>query len=298
MVDNLKRNISFNESLHQYTDEYNKEYTSVTTLIGKYHPQFDLEYWAKRKAEELGTTPEIVKQSWKDITDFSCEKGSKEHKLLEDSINQSNGNAKFNIDNKIVGSGLGFNVINRTNLFVLSKSGLATKHPIIFEYLEKYIKDGWTLYAEKRTYWADYLVAGTIDCLLVKEKLFMIVDWKTNKDELKFRSGYYKKVSGVKTNQWIDKKEYFFKPLQNIEYCKGKIYTLQLSLYAYILELWGMQCISLVLFHIMDNKEPTLHNIVYEKVACQLLLVDFKNRSSINSSTKSITNTIIKLGIK
>lgn len=295
-MDSLKRIISFDEPSHTYKDEKGLSYISVTTVIQKYYPKFDEQFWAKKEAEKTGLPVSVVLANWKQIRDYSCEKGNKEHKLLEDSINASNGKASFEFDDK-KGVGLGTLIINNTNLNILQSSPLASKYPKIYSYLRKQIEDGWTLYAEKRTYWAEYLIAGTIDCLLVKGKLFMIVDWKTNKDELKFKSGYYKKVNGIKTTQWVDKKEYFFKPLNHIENCKGNIYTMQLSLYAYILELWGYKCVDLVLFHIRDNMEPTAYIIKYLKSEAQLLLIDNKNVSSITRKPNSSSDNGIRFGI-
>lgn len=288
----IKRSIEFDPTIHQYTDEDKNIYTSVTTLIGKYHPKFDESYWAKFKAEQLGTTPEIIKENWKQIREFSQEKGTKEHNLLEDSINQATHKSVSNYHkNNIINLLTNLNiVITSTNLEVLKNTPLAKKYPKIYKYLEAKILDGWSLYAEKRVYWYEYLVAGTIDCLLIKGKTFIIVDWKTNKDHLKFKSGYYKKVNGIKTDIWVDKKEYFFKPIQHIEHCKGNIYTLQLSLYAYLLELWGFKCIDLILFHIMEDLEPIDYKITYRYSDCQILLIDNKNvstKSKTNNSTES-----------
>lgn len=291
----VKRTITFNESLHRYTDEFNLEYTSVTTLISKYYPKFDEDFWARKKAQELGLSVEIVKANWKQIRDFSCEKGTKEHKLLEDSINSSTINPNqpsISVNSsllKVATISLGDRKFTNVDLDILKESDLAKKYLEIYKFLEGYILKGWTLYVEKRIYWAEYLVAGTIDCLLIKGKQFLIVDWKTNKDELKFKAGYYKKVNGIKTNTWVDKKEYFFSPISHIENCKGNIYTLQLSLYAYLMELWGYECIGLVLYHIRDNMRPTPYNIIYDKSSCQFLLIDHKNVST-SSKSKLISN--------
>jgi len=295
----LKRNISFNEPLHRYTDEDENIYTSVTTLIGNYHPKFDEMFWAKKKAAEAGIPIELVLKNWKDIRDFSCEKGTAEHKVLEDSINESNGKSDFKFDtvNSSFTGKKEIITINKTNLELLSKTALAQKYPSIYIYLRDKILNGWSLIAEKRIYWYEYLVAGTIDCLLISGKRFIIVDWKTNKDELKFKSGYYKKVNGIKTDIWVDKKEYFFKPVQSIENCKGSIYTLQLSLYAYLLSLWGFTCVDLVLFHIRDRQEPKLYKIDYWQWAAELILIDNKNASTLAKSIKSTNNGIEKFGI-
>lgn len=289
----IKRTITFNEAAHSYTDEYNQRYTSVTTLIGKYHPQFNEAYWAKFKADQAGVSVDVIKQNWKDLRDFSCVKGTAEHKLLEDSINGAIIPKAYSSDAnlfKVATVTLAGKVFTNIDLDVLKESDLAKKYPEIFEYLKGKILEGYKLHVEKRIYWAEYLVAGTIDCLLVKGKTFLIVDWKTNKDELKFRSGYYKKVNGVKTDIWIDKKEYFFKPISNVEYCKGNVYTLQLSLYAYLMELWGFTCVGLVLYHIRDNQRPKDYNILYDKSSCQFLLIDHKNASTRTKSNSSIEN--------
>lgn len=289
----LKRNIFFNEELHRYTDEYNNVYTSVTTVITKYYPKFDTEKWAKHTADKTGLTVSAVKQNWKNITEIACENGTKEHKLLEDSINDSRFINKF--DKPSFGSLL--TKIGKTDIELLSKSPLALKYPDILFKLLEFINQGYTLYVEKRVYWADFLIAGTIDCLAVKDGRFWIIDWKTNKDELKFKSGYYKKVNGIKTNQWVDKKEYFFKPINDLENCKGNIYTLQLSLYAYLLELWGLKCEGLLLYHIRKVKDKNGieelilkdYKIPYLKQSCQLLTIDHKNGlNNINTNNNSI----------
>lgn len=290
MIPHLKDEIIFNEKLHRYTNPEGFVYTSVTTLIGKYHPQFDENFWAKKKAKELGISESLVKLNWKNIRDAACDRGNQVHKELEDSINHSNGSSKFYFDsdndfkNKVV-------IIDHTNLDLLANTPLCKNYPEIFEYLASYIRLGWILFAEQRVYWKDFLVAGTIDCPLLNPftKEFIIVDWKTNKDELKFKSGYFKKVNGIKTDIWIDKKEYFFYPLNFLEHCKGNIYTLQLNTYAYILELWGYKCIGLVLFHIRNGYPVTKIPILYDNSYGKKLLNHFK---SVSSNPNNITNTI------
>jgi ATP-dependent exoDNAse (exonuclease V) beta subunit len=299
------RSIKFNEELHRYTDEENLVYTSVTTVIGKYHKQFDEKFWANKKAEDTsiynpyrGMSEDQIKQQWKEGREFSCEKGNKTHKLLEDSINASNGKANFDFEKKLkIGMGSGVIVINKTNLHILANTPLATKYPKIYAFLRKYIEDGWTLYAEKRIYWWEFLIAGTIDCLLLKGNFFMIVDWKTNKKKLEFRSGYYKKHNGIETSQWVQTNETFFPPLTNIPYCKGNTYTLQLSLYAYLLELWGYKCVGLTLFHILQDQVQEPINISYVRSDCEKLCMDWISRSSINNNTNNSNNGAIKFGI-
>lgn len=292
----IKRTIIFNEALHTYTDEDTNPYISVTTLIGKYIPPFNKEYWSKYKANQTGTTQQNILDNWKDITDIACDKGNKEHKLLEDSINDS---IKPREDFKVPKENLLVTALNKlsgheftnVNLDILAQSNLAKKYSEIFDYLRIKILEGFKLYVEKRTYSYEHLVAGTIDCLLVKGKDFIIVDWKTNKKELYFKSGYYRKVNGIESTEWVDKKDYLLAPLTHIENCKGNTYTLQLSLYAYILELWGMNCIGLILYHLREGSKPKPYNILYDKMSCELLMIDRKNRlTTISNNSNSLKN--------
>lgn len=300
------RTIKFNEALHTYTDEFNNPYTPVTSAIGKYHEHFNENEWALKKSLDQspynpyrGMSVSEIKSQWKDTREFSQEKGNKTHKVLEDSINEANGKASFEFEkDKIrLGKGTGTIEFNKTNIHILAETPLAKKYPLIFIHLRKYIEDGWTLYAEKRIYWFPYLIAGTIDCLLVKGKFFMIVDWKTNKKKLEFRSGYYKKFQGIETTEWINKNERFYFPLNKIPFCKGHIYTLQLSLYALLMELWGFKCIGLTLFHILNDVPQPPITIAYWKQDCLNLCSHFSQPSNINSSNKKNTNQDTSFGI-
>lgn len=247
------RNISFNEALHQYTDEESFVYTSVTTKIKSVEQAFDKEFWSKYKADERGISQEEVLKEWEEINKISCEKGTIIHKKLEDSINEvykgeSNlyrGNEPTKLWKKEI-----------KDLTSLANSELRFISIDIYNYLVILINNGWTLYTEYRVYLQEFLIAGTIDLLAIRDKDFIIIDWKTNKDELHFKSGYYKKEwkggVKVKTNIWVDKKEYFLKPLGHLEFCKGNIYSLQLSTYAYIMQCWDYNLVGLVLYHIRD----------------------------------------------
>jgi len=289
-MSSLKRTITFDEPSHTYKDEYGIKYTSVTTLIGNYEEKFNEDYWAEKKAKELGLTKQQVLQNWKEIRDFANAKGTKTHNLLEDSINEATGKADIDIPSfKTYYAKLNITPDCKVDIKLLAETPLAIKYPDIFLLLLEHVENGWTIYAEKRVYWADYQVAGTIDCLLIKGKQFKIVDWKTNKDELKFKAGYYKKIDGVKSDIWVDKDERMLAPISNIQKCKGNGYTLQLSLYATLLELWGLQYIGLILYHIRDKDKPKAYNISYWQSDCQKLLIHHKNGLT---QSKNITGSM------
>lgn len=85
------------------------------------------------------------------------------------------------------------------------------KYPEIYNVFKYYTDNGYTIYSEIGVYLIDYLISGTIDILCIREDQFVILDWKTNKDGLKFESGYYRRDKSQKpwqlTNDWVSKKK-------------------------------------------------------------------------------------------
>lgn len=292
--------IHFEESTHTYTRN-NKKYTSCTTVTGMFKKPFDRRFWAMYSAlkekfnyyvradESIGliyvnNSPhgidelysvqmyrdacKLVRNGWDDITKKACDRGNKIHDYLEDTVNLSK---DVKNTNDTIKPFTGKN----TQIFKfkhdLDKTNLQEIYPEIYNTLLYYIDRGCTIYAEKKIFIDDYEIAGMIDCLIVKGKQFIILDWKTNKDIIHFRSGYYKKakVNGkyIKTNEWVYKSQYLLSPLGHLEDCKGNLYTLQVSLYAFMMESWGYELINkgLMIYHIRPNERPELIKVPYLK---------------------------------
>lgn len=74
--------LNFDEASHTYTVN-GEEYISVTTLVDKCFEQFDVDYWAKKKAPSLGMTPQEVKDMWQRKGDEAAALGSKLHNMIE-----------------------------------------------------------------------------------------------------------------------------------------------------------------------------------------------------------------------
>jgi hypothetical protein len=300
-------NLVFDEPSHTYTNgDTGEKFTSVTTVIGKYEEKFNGDYWGMYTALKnagLRVRPdnnkqyihvnniktslsslysnslyaELVsktKEGWKETTIKSHIRGNKIHNELEDNINLSKEDytGKTNdliqpLRDRAKTTGL---VIFETK-HDLDKTDLGDTYPEIYKCLLEFINQGCTLIAEKKIYTSKYMIAGMIDVLVVKGKKFAIVDWKTNKDELKFISGYYKKVKEgdvwVKGTEFIQRDDRLKYPIDNLQKCKGIIYSLQLSLYAYIMELWGYKLINngLMIFHIRPRRKPLRIPIQYYK---------------------------------
>lgn len=317
-----KHKIVFDPVLHKYTDELGRVYTSATQLLNEVTPEFNARYWLMYKALQAKgykvrpdmpdnkfiivdnnlcyiddlynsvkgilarTEIQKINAEWEYTKDVACARGNEKHNYLEECIKQSGQVKDFNIE----GNNLGFALKIHTKQD-LSKSPLRYSDPLVYDILTEYIELGWTIFAEKRIYNPVYLIAGTIDLFIVRGNEFKILDWKTNKDELHFTSGYYKKINGVKSSEWIVTTDYLKQPLSNLMNCKGVIYTLQLSIYAHMAELWGLECKGLQLCHFIPGNTPRLYSIQYDKKNVERLFNWKINRKVEDKPVK-------KLGIK
>lgn len=81
--------LTFKEDGHKYNDSFGNEYKSATTLLHEYKPEFDKQYWLKKKAQELHISEKRLEKQWADITKEACERGTNTHNGLEDGIKGS-----------------------------------------------------------------------------------------------------------------------------------------------------------------------------------------------------------------
>jgi len=75
--------LTFDEGLHQYWIDKNPNTIAVSTLIHRMFPDFDEEYWAAKKAPQLGMTKEAVLQMWHANGEESRQLGTKLHADIE-----------------------------------------------------------------------------------------------------------------------------------------------------------------------------------------------------------------------
>lgn len=305
---NQQSDILFDPIKHTYLRK-GKFYTSCTTITSEFKKPFNRRYWAMYSTlkEKFGCHVvqnedfdmiqvnghmqsvdvlysvemyrdgcKMMKIGWDDITKTACSRGNKIHDYLEDSINDSKkdgGKSDY-----AVKPFTGENTVTYNTLHDLNKTNLQEVYPEIHATLLYYIEMGCTIYAEKKVYIDEYEVSGMIDCLVVKGNKFLIIDWKTNKDIIHFESGYYRKekINGrhIKTKQWIKKSKPLLTPLAHLEECKGNLYTLQVSLYAYMFESWGYELIDngLMIYHMRPNERPKLIKVPYLKEDIILML--------------------------
>ena len=252
----------FNEAEHKYTDTFNNQYISTTTLLHEYAPKFDKKYWLKKKAAELGISEKRLEQQWKDITEEACARGTRTHNGLEDGIKTTSMfyDAIQHIPRKdnTMTTVADINTIDQyIKPIVLDEFVKFTenKYPKVYEIFDYYITNGYKIYSEIGVFLPNLLISGTIDILLLREDRYLIGDWKTNRGGLKFEAGYYKKDRTQKPNQltdvWVPKKDVLLPPLNHLPNCNGSIYNLQLSVYAFMVEtILGIPNAGLWLCHI------------------------------------------------
>jgi len=251
----------FDEGPHKYTDTLGNEYRSVTTLIGDYYNHFDADYWAHKKAREQGKSEKQIRAEWDKIKDEACERGTATHNGIEDAIKSV---SKFKEAIKYLeeaNSGRCITIADIPDLIPRPldvaefKTATNNKYPEIYRVFDFYTERGYTIYSEIGAFLIDYLISGTIDIFCYRPTDFVILDWKTNRDGLKFEAGYYKKdkstIPNQLTNEWVKKKQNMLPPLNHLDDCNGMHYTMQLSLYAIMAEIiLDIPCVGLGLCHI------------------------------------------------
>ena len=252
----------FKEEGHKYNDSLGNSYTSVTTLIhDNYVPKFNKKYWLHKKAKELGISEKQLEKQWQDITNEACTRGTITHNGLEDAIKEV---SMFKEAIQYLNNISDGRVITVADIPFFKakpldiehfKEATNNKYPEIYRVFQFYTDKGYTIYSEIGVFLIDYLLSGTIDILCIRDTDFVILDWKTNRNGLQFESGYYKKDKTTKpaqlTNEWVSKSEYMLPPLNYLPNCNGYHYTMQLSMYARMVELiLGIPCTGLGLCHI------------------------------------------------
>ncbi len=199
---NKFKDVVFTEDGHTYTIE-GKPATSVTTFIGQFKKPYIKEFWAQRSAKKENKTVEEILNKWDSISLRACNKGSKFHAFAENYINNkilTNTIYDFDLDleayNKIESHFLKYYENSKENLI-----------PIRSELCVGSSKLG---------------ICGMVDQLYHSVPLdgLVIFDWKTNK-RMNYKSRYQKKMLG---------------PVSHLDECEFSTYSLQLSLYRYIIE--------------------------------------------------------------
>jgi len=202
--------IIFKEDGHTYEsiEEDNIEWLSVTSLVGKFKPKFDKEGQAKKSAKNknskwYGMTVEQILQAWDNETERAINLGNFYHNQRESDM-------------------LDFKTIERGGTEVPIVKPLINENGIKLAPEQK-LSDG--VYPEHLVYLKSVGLCGQADVVEIVDGYININDYKTNK-EIK-EKGY--------TN-WEGITSKMFKPVNHLDDCNLMHYSLQLSIYAYIIK--------------------------------------------------------------
>ena len=214
----------FDPAAHRYTYE-GDTFTSVTRFIQQFHKPFEQDYWSKKKAEQAGVPQDWILAEQKKLNDYANEVGTDTHQWIEDYFNKIWKPLPSNPD-----------VIHRINKFnkIYCKQ-LHKLEPLKFEV---------------RVFSKKWKIAGMIDSLFVYRGKIYILDWKTNKDftDDNHQKGTYEKLLA---------------PFQDHYKNHLNEYSIQLSMYALILEEWGFDVGGAYLVHIGPGDEDAeLYKVV------------------------------------
>ena len=256
-----KTYLYFEEQNHKYTDTNGNEYISVTTIIGNYVPKFNSKYWAHKKAKEQDVSEKEILRQWDRIKKEACDRGTHTHNGIEDAIKDVSMFKdairylmQTDTGRCITVADLPYIVVNPFDVDKF-KEATDNKYEEIYRVFKFYTDKGYTIYSEIAVFDPELLISGTIDILCVRPTDFVILDWKTNRDGLKFESGYFKKdkttIPNQLTNEWVKTKNKMLPPLNHLDECNGSHYTMQLSIYARLVErILEIPCVGLGLCHI------------------------------------------------
>jgi len=310
-----ERIIYFNEELHKYTDQFGNAYTSATTKLDQYAPKKDFVGIAKA-CERAGKNPmhrnylkyrgktykQLLKE-WGHITDVSLVRGNKEHNYLEDTVKIANGfKTRYKSKKPLHSNRAYMNMysvydlatgelddIGNVTIDTLKAEHLHIKYPDVFSLIVTLSKKGYKFYPEIVVYHPDLLIAGMIDLLAVKGKEFIIIDWKTNKGDIRFEAGYYlKDDDGNMLDEFKLTGETYKYPISHLPYSVGYKYSLQLSLYAAFVERFGYTCKGLILVHIT-------HDVISVE-ACETWRTQFLKIEYLKQEIERISDDILLSG--
>jgi len=158
--------IEFKEDTHTYMSDGVK-YTSVTTLLKQWFPQFDEDRIAARTAQKRGITKEEILAEWRQTNNEACTLGTNVHLMCESILKGEEIPKPLNQK-------------EQNYLDVVSK------------YIPRLTKKLEFIESEKIIFSPKYKIAGTVDLIFRLKNNIILMDWKTNK-KLEFTNKYGEK---------------------------------------------------------------------------------------------------------
>lgn len=266
--------IWFNADKHVYLNKEGEKYTSGTAFVSKFKPEFDSDFWLKYKAAERVINygafcrfkDEYKFLDSKDVFISNIEDQVKlegKEKEFLDTIEIVKGEWKEKSD-KALSKG------NRYHDFVEEKIRKAYNIKCDYSGIDlAYPNLPVGIHPEVRLYNHEHKIAGSADRItILKNGFFTILDYKTSaKINM---TGYYDRAN--RTTQKMKA------PISDLDDCNYTHYSLQLSLYAWMLEQHGYKCRNLKIRHATGRKTKHI-TVPYLKRAIELMLDYNKDNS-------------------
>jgi hypothetical protein len=185
-----------------------KKYKSVTTTLSSIEPHFDVEGVSMaitrqpdsaKQERYIGMTQQQIKDYWQMLNDEANVYGTMVHDIVE----------RYLLANKWY--------------FPTNDEQGQFEQKVIDGFEALKIDEGIAVWPERILFAEEFELAGMSDLIIdIDEEFFDIWDWKTNR-EFNFFNPF-----GHET---------LFKPFDHLQSCQWSIYSLQLSVYAYMYEL-------------------------------------------------------------
>jgi len=184
------------------------DWVSVSTLAGQFKENFDpkgmsLRCSKNKKSKWYGMDPEEIQWIWKNKADRSCDVGTAYHKVQEAEL-------------------LSCETVD------ISGEEFMVQAPIEEEGVKKApeqkLENGW-IYPEHMVYLKTVGVCGQVDYVEVANNILNVRDYKTNQ-KIETES-YFNPYSGTS--------KMMLTPVSHLEDCNFQAYSLQLSMYAYMM---------------------------------------------------------------
>ena len=202
--------IIFKEEGHVYESNDNDDiqWVSVTSLVGKFKPNFDRDGQAKKSSKNkrskwYGMTPKEILEAWDNETKRAIKLGNFYHNQREADMLGLDTIGKYGVEVPIIKP-----IIDEKGIKIAPNQKL---------------EEG--VYPEHLVYLKSAGLCGQADVVEVVNGYININDYKTNKEI---------KEKGFTNWEGITKKMY--KPISHLDDCNLNHYNLQLSIYAYIIK--------------------------------------------------------------
>lgn len=255
--------VTFDDASHSYTSHKGERYISVTQLLKLYTPPFDSDYWSSYKAlkdvmEAHGLWYYMKKAAggWESVLQYCRALGDKLPHIEEVIAAkkayllqwQDKAETASEKGRKFHASAQDTSMSSRLVTADLQEIPAISGKDLLAA--QDFTSNG--IYTELLLYSDKFKIAGQADWVMKTGKTVAIKDYKT--------------CEKIPKESFQD--QVLLYPLHSLPSSKFFIYTMQLSLYAYLMELSGFTCRKLVLEHVISEKDRIPYEVEYMRQLC------------------------------